>query len=231
MIHALLTVDDISSRNTPAMVDYLKEKGIKAIFFATGRNVEQFYQEALYAVKNGMIIGNHSYSHPYFSKISLDACIDEIERCEQILDKLYQDSDVERVYRPFRFPYGDKGGKNRDDLQRYFKEKGFHKVDDTRIPYPWWHEHGLNRDIDTFWTFDFEEYKIRPASGFTLESVWKKIYDEHPQKGAALLAQESRHILLLHAHDETEQMLPAYYRLFIDEFLNHGMVFDEPAFL
>ena len=42
MIHALLTVDDVASRNTPAMVDYLRDKGIRAIFFATGENVERF---------------------------------------------------------------------------------------------------------------------------------------------------------------------------------------------
>ena len=56
---ALLTIDDFSSGNTPAIVDYLKEKGIKIIFFATGKNVEEYYEEAIYAVKSGMIVGNH----------------------------------------------------------------------------------------------------------------------------------------------------------------------------
>ena len=41
MNSALLTIDDIASKNTPAIVDYLKEKGIKPIFFATGENVER----------------------------------------------------------------------------------------------------------------------------------------------------------------------------------------------
>ena len=69
---AILTIDDFSSKNTPAMVDYLKEKGIRPIFFATGQKVEQFYEEAVYAVKNGMIVGNHSYSHPAFSTLTLE---------------------------------------------------------------------------------------------------------------------------------------------------------------
>ena len=55
---ALLTIDDFASKNTPAMVDYFKKKGIKPIFFATGANVERFYDEAKYAVKNGMPVGN-----------------------------------------------------------------------------------------------------------------------------------------------------------------------------
>ena len=87
-------------------------------------------------------------------------CMEEIEKCEIVLERLYKDSGVERVFRPFRFPYGNKGGDNKNALQKYLKEKGFQKVDDTHITYPWWRENSLDTDIDTFWTFDFEEYKI-----------------------------------------------------------------------
>lgn len=230
MNSAILTIDDFASKNTPAIVDYLKEKGIKPIFFATGQNVEQFYEEALYAVKNGMIVGNHSYSHPAFSSISMEACVEEIRNCESVLDRLYRDSGVERTFRPFRFPYGDKGGDNKAALQKYLKEQGFHKVDDRHIPYPWWKENGLDQDVDTFWTFDFAEYNIRPDSGFTKESVWEKMRDTKPATGAALFGKDNRHILLLHAHDETEEMLPKYYELFMEYLLENGVTFDEPAF-
>ena len=228
---ALLTIDDFSSKNTPAMVDYLKEKGIKVIFFAEGRKVEQFYEEAKYALKNGMLVGNHSYSHPAFSSISLEEGIAEIEKCEEILNKLYADCGVERIFRPFRFPYGDKGGANKEAYQYYFKEKGFHKVDDTKFDYPWWTQFGLESNIDTFWTFDFAEYMIRPGSNFTKDSVWERMHDKNPQQGAVLFAENNHHIILMHAHDETEEMLPEYYKLFIDHCLENGLVFDEPKFL
>ena len=231
MNSALLTIDDIASKNTPAIVDYLKEKGIKPIFFATGENVERYYEEALYVIKNGMIVGNHSYSHPGFSSLTLEECIAEIEKCERVLDKLYKDSGVKRVYKPFRFPYGDKGGENKDALQKYLCEKGFHKVDDRHITYDWWKENNLNTDIDTFWTFDFEEYVIRPDSGYTKEFVWQKMHDKNPKSGAVLFAENNRHIILMHAHDETEEMLPEYCKLFVDHLLENGMVFDEPRFL
>lgn len=231
MNSALLTIDDIASKNTPAIVDYLNEKRIKTILFATGQNVERYYEEALYAVKNGMIVGNHSYSHPAFSSLSMKECMEEIEKCEIVLERLYKDSGVERVFRPFRFPYGNKGGDNKNALQKYLKEKGFQKVDDTHITYPWWRENSLDTDIDTFWTFDFEEYKIRQGSEFTKESVWKKMHDTNPESGAVLFAENNRHILLLHAHDETEEMLPEYYKSFIEHLLENGLVFEEPAFL
>lgn len=228
---ALLTIDDFSSKNTPAIVDYLKEKGIKIIFFAEGRKVEQFYEEAMYALKNGMIVGNHSYSHPAFSSLTMEEAIAEIEKCEEILDKLYADCGVERVCRPFRFPYGDKGGVNKEAIQKYLKEKGFHKVDDTKLDYPWWKEFGLDKDIDTFWSFDFGEYMIRPDSDFTKESVWEKMHDKNPKSGAVLFAENNHHIILMHAHDETEEMLPEYYKQFIEHLLENGLMFDEPKFL
>ena len=45
MNSALLTIDDIASKNTSAIVDYLNEKRIKAILFATGQNVERYYEK------------------------------------------------------------------------------------------------------------------------------------------------------------------------------------------
>ena len=89
----------------------------------------------------------------------------------------------------------------------------------------------MDTDIDTFWTFDFEEYKIRPDSDFTRESVWEKMHDADPKVGAALFGENNRHILLLHAHDETEEMLPQYYKVFIEHLLEKGLTFEEPGFL
>ena len=231
MSRGILTIDDIASKNTPAIVDYLTEKGIPALMFAWGSQVEQHYDEAVYALQKGIVVGNHSYSHPAFSTLSVEEGIEEIERCEEILDKLYKDAGVERKYRPFRFPYGDKGGKNKEAFQAYFKEKKFHKVNDKKLTYPWWKENHLDTDMDTLWSFDFEEYRIRPNSDFTKEDVWAKMHDQNPAQGGVLFAPENSHILLLHAHDETEAMVPGYYALFLDHLLENGFHFEEPEFL
>ena len=231
MITAVLTVDDIASKNTPAIADYLCEKGIKAVMFAWGENVERYFDNAVYALKKGMIIGNHSYSHPNFSKLSPEEGFREIEKCEEVLDRLYKAANVERRYRPFRFPYGDKGGENKEAFQRYLSEKGFDKLDDRSIDYPWWKERGLDKDTDTLWTFDFAEYNIRRGSGFTADDVMKRINDPNPGSGAPVLADGGSHIILLHAHDETEELVPGYYRQFVDHLLEHGVKFSEPAFI
>lgn len=226
----LLTIDDIASRNTPAIVDDLCARGITAIMFATGKNVECFYDEALYALRKGMIVGNHSYSHPAFSSLTAEEGIAEIEKCEAVLDRLYQDAGVERRYRPFRFPYGDKGGESKAVLQNYLAAHHFDKVDDRHIPYAWWREHGLDKDIDTLWTFDFEEYRLQYDPTFTQESVWAKMHDTNPKSGAVLFGEQQRHIVLMHAHDETDAIMPGYYRMFLDHLCEHGVVFDKPAF-
>ena len=231
MIKAIMTIDDIASKNTPAIVDFLKENNIPTIMFAWGENVEHYRENAIYALKNGIIVGNHSYSHPHFSELSYEEGIAEIEKCEAILNNLYKDAGVERKFRPFRFPYGDKGGANKDAYQKYFKDNGFDKVDDTQFTWPGWKEEGLDKDIDTLWTFDFMEYCIREGSGFTIDDVLKRMHDENPAEGPALYEDGSVHLLLFHAHDETEDMVPEYYKIILGDLIEKGVEFIQPEFI
>ena len=230
MIHAVLTIDDLPSKNTRAIVDYLNSKDIQALMFVVGGWFPGSRENAVYALQHGMILGNHSFTHPFFSELSREECIEEIEKNEEFLDKLYEDAGVERRFRPFRFPYGDKGGKNKEFLQEYLKDRHFNKVTDTSFDFPFWKDMGLDKDIDTFWTFDFGEYNIRKGSGFTEEDVFKRVEDPDPEDGVNVLEDGRHHLLLLHAHDETEELVPEYYKHFIDYLLDKGYVFDRPEF-
>ena len=90
---------------------------------------------------------------------------------------------------------------------------------------------GLDKDIDTFWTFDFGEYEIRPGSGVTIENILDRTRQVNPELGKSLLTDEDgSHILIIHAHDETEELVPGYYRILIDHLLENGFVFDAPEF-
>ena len=64
-----------------------------------------------------------------------------------------------------------------------------------------------------------------------MDDVWKRIHDGNPASGGVLLAENSNHILLLHAHDETEEMVPGYYRLLIDHLQEYGVEFVNPEFM
>ena len=64
-----------------------------------------------------------------------------------------------------------------------------------------------------------------------MEDVWKRIRNPNPENGAALYAPEGVHILLLHAHDETDKLVPEYYRLLLDDLLTNGVQFVKPDFV
>src|SRR5258706_7997578 len=61
-----LTFDDGPSEETEAILDVLKEYGIKATFFMIGTQVETFPDVARRVVSEGHEIGNHSLSHSIF---------------------------------------------------------------------------------------------------------------------------------------------------------------------
>lgn len=171
MSKAILTIDDISTNYTLDIIDYLTEKRIKPIMFSVGQNVEQHFEEAIYALSKGAIIGNHSYSHPHFSELTVEEGIDEIRKQEEVVERLYKVAGVERKFKIFRFPYGDKGGNNKEAIQAFLKENKFCRIDDSNINLDWYTEQMLNKEIDILWTFDFEEYRLNNNDGFTYDSI------------------------------------------------------------
>ena len=58
-----------------------------------------------------------------------------------------------------------------------------------------------------------------------------RIHYVDPESGEGLLVDGTNHILLTHAHDETEEMVPEYYKHFIDCLLENGVEFIKPEFI
>jgi peptidoglycan/xylan/chitin deacetylase (PgdA/CDA1 family) len=81
----------------------LTERHIRATFFLTGRFCEQYPKSCRAIADAGMEIGNHSYSHPYFTRLSREAILNQLDRAEAAIVKT-----CGRGAKPlFRFPYGD----------------------------------------------------------------------------------------------------------------------------
>lgn len=79
-----LTFDDVPDpRFTPQILDILKEYGVKATFFVNGQRVLNHPKLAKRIHDEGHVIGNHSFTHPDFNKISMSAFISEIKKTEQ----------------------------------------------------------------------------------------------------------------------------------------------------
>jgi peptidoglycan/xylan/chitin deacetylase (PgdA/CDA1 family) len=76
-----ITFDDgPSAANTPRLLAMLRERNIKATFFCVGENVDAHPGIAKQIVAEGHEIGNHSYSHPLFTKLGDDAFQSQITR-------------------------------------------------------------------------------------------------------------------------------------------------------
>lgn len=224
-----LTMDDGPSKITRDIIDYLNEKEIKPIFFFTGQNMEGKMEEGIYALKKGAIIGNHSYSHPNFEQLTLEQCIREVEQTEELINELYERAEEVRKFKLFRFPYGARKLKESKKFQDYLKSQGFCKLDDTKITSEWYEKEGLKEGMDELWTFDFTEYRIQKDNSLTYEDLIQRIHEEK-EGTEPLLKEGSRHIILLHDHEETDVVIPRYYQKLLDYVMDRGVTFMEPEF-
>jgi peptidoglycan/xylan/chitin deacetylase (PgdA/CDA1 family) len=83
-----LTFDDGPSRYTPRILDILDKYNVKATFFAIGKNVERYPDIARRIVSEGHVIGNHTYSHPFWAPMETPGRIkSEVDQAEAAIQK------------------------------------------------------------------------------------------------------------------------------------------------
>ncbi|SPL99420.1 Endo-1,4-beta-xylanase A precursor [[Actinomadura] parvosata subsp. kistnae] len=78
-----LTFDDgPTPGNTPALLKALKAAGLRATMFNVGQNVQANPQLAKDQVAAGMWIGNHSWDHPYMTRLGAEEQAAQISRTQ-----------------------------------------------------------------------------------------------------------------------------------------------------
>lgn len=85
-LQVALTFDDGPHQTcTPALLDGLKQRGVKVTFFLMGENIAG--KEALVQrmQEEGHLIGNHSYRHIQMTKEGAEQACAEIEQTEEII--------------------------------------------------------------------------------------------------------------------------------------------------
>jgi peptidoglycan/xylan/chitin deacetylase (PgdA/CDA1 family) len=82
---------------TPQIVAVLDQMGVKGTFFCVGKRVVQSPKVLQHLLNRGHIVGNHSWSHPNFTKIpvediqmEIESATDAIERVGGIRPKLFR---------------------------------------------------------------------------------------------------------------------------------------------
>ena len=96
-----LTFDDGPSAVwTPALLDGLKERGVKATFFLIGENADKNPEIVKRMAEEGHLIGNHTYHHLDMSSISsMDAFKKETQDVENLFEQI-TGTPITKFYRP-----------------------------------------------------------------------------------------------------------------------------------
>jgi peptidoglycan/xylan/chitin deacetylase (PgdA/CDA1 family) len=97
-----LTFDDGPSvPATGRILDILREQHVHATFFVCGASAQRHPDLVRRIVAEGHALGNHTYSHPYLHLKSRPRIADEIDRTQEILERI-----TGRRPEFFRPPYG-----------------------------------------------------------------------------------------------------------------------------
>jgi nucleoside-diphosphate-sugar epimerase/peptidoglycan/xylan/chitin deacetylase (PgdA/CDA1 family) len=84
-----ITVDDGPDPvHTPRMLDIFRDHAVKATFFVVGGAAEQYPELVLRMKDEGHEVGSHSYSHPYFHRLSWSGAIREIGMTRWVLNRI-----------------------------------------------------------------------------------------------------------------------------------------------
>lgn len=217
-----LTIDDAPSSDFKRKVDYLSSKNIPAIFFCIGRLLKKRRRVVIYAIKKGFIIGNHSYSHTPFSKLSLVEAKKEIKKTDEIIEELYKKAGVKRPIKVFRFPELDKGDGNKNypnidwnhpkvkALQEYLKRLGYRQPKFKNITYKWYKKVRLDKCVDVDCTYDSYDWTVSDKSyehGIrTLKDLLARMDENVPEGGRGLNFKESADIIMMHDHSNIKEM-------------------------
>ena len=92
--------DGPDPKHTPRLLDLLGRHAVAASFFLIGSKIEQHPGLVQRMVDEGHAIGNHSFSHPIFTRLPLREQMIEIERTDALLARF--DGRVRHSFRPPR---------------------------------------------------------------------------------------------------------------------------------
>jgi peptidoglycan/xylan/chitin deacetylase (PgdA/CDA1 family) len=215
MTTAYLTIDDAPSTDLPEKIDVLQEYDVPAVFFCEGRKLTKHPEYGQQILEAGFHIGNHAYSHPHFSELSVSEGVDEILRTERPIDDVYERCGVDRPVKMFRFPYGDKGDNTRTAFQGVLQQHGFTPPDHDQITYSWYNDQHAD-DSDWCWTFSIEDWNAE-----TPDEIREMITERNG------LQHSSPDIVLAHDHPDSTDLFETY----IQTLLDHGVSFEPPRTL
>lgn len=206
--NAVLTIDDSPSIHMGERIGFLEAKGISAVWFCRGDYLEERPDFAIQAIKAGHVLGNHSYDHAYFSKLSLEQAFEQIDRTDKLIEGLHEKAGVPRRIKCFRFPYEAKVGspEHHAALQAGLRERGFVPLDMDGVTSASYLAQRAGNDVSWFWTYDTEDWKLvgpdAPGARERLADALRRMDRDEPEADCGL-NRSGTEIVVMHDHGHT----------------------------
>jgi len=210
------------------MIAALKAGGVPAIGFVNGIGVEQ-HPETIQALRDwraaGFVLGNHTWSHPSLSKLSLADWENELTKNEPLLAPLDGNTD----WRWFRYPFLDEG---KDEAQnvaaRQILAKHGYRIADVTIG---WGD----------WMFTGAWARCNAAHNTAAVAELERIYMDAARENIPV-ARETAHllygrdipyVLLMHVSAMSAHMMPQVIKMYRDagfRFVSIAQAESDPAY-
>lgn len=194
-----ITIDDFDLSDTPlmtgeardaAILATLKQYGIQAAGFVAGKYVDASLSPRVLNrwSSGGHILGNHSFSHRYFSGQGPDALMADVLRCEPLL------SGYSGFRKLFRFPYLAEGktAEGRDTMRALLRKNGYRNAHVTIDTSDWYIDNRLKARLRSDPRVDLAPYRQ-----YYLDHIWERatFYDGLAK---SLFGHSIDHTILLH---------------------------------
>jgi len=144
---------------TNKVLDILKEEEVPASFFVTGHYIKSAPDLIKRMVDEGHIIGNHSHSHPDFTKLSKEEIKEELDKVEEGVAQLTNQKEM-FFLRPPR-------GTFNEDTLKWTKDLGYTHIFWSLAFNDW------NVDQQKGWQYAYDEImsQIHPGAIVLLHTV------------------------------------------------------------
>ncbi len=163
-----LTFDDgPDGRWTPKILDVLKQKKASATFFVIGQNMERFPELVQREVREGQMVGSHTWTHPNIAETSSTQANIELSATQRLFETLTGKS--MRLFRPPFFGDAEPSTPREVAPLLLAQQQGYMTV-------------GLRIDPD--------DWK-KPDAGLIVERVLDRLDDTGPRAGQIVLLHDS----------------------------------------
>jgi len=146
---------------TAKILDVLKEEKVPAIFFVTGHYLKSEPDLVKRMVKEGHIIGNHSWGHPDFTQVSDEKLREELEKVKTETKRITGQKEM-KYLRPPRGVFSER-------TLQLAKQEGYIDVLWSLAYYDW----DINRQQGTQYAYDNIMKQLHPGAIMLLHTVSK----------------------------------------------------------